>query len=60
MEASMPDLNDAKPEPPPEAQAQLQENEEKSRELDSSQRTNDSTIQPDKPPQDILKGFHGG
>lgn len=56
----MPDLNNAQPEPPPEAKEQLQQNEEASRELDSPQRTNDSTIQPDKPPQDILKGFHGG
>lgn len=56
----MSDLNNANPNPPPEAQAQLEENEEASRELDSPERTNDSTIQPEKPPQDILKGFHGG
>jgi hypothetical protein len=56
----MSDLNNAKPEPPPDAQAQLEKNEQESRELDSPQRTNDSTIQPDKPPEDILKGFHGG
>ena len=56
----MSDLNNANPTPPPEAQAQLQQNEKASRELDSPERTNDSTVQPEKPPQDILKGFHGG
>lgn len=56
----MSDLNNANPNPPPEAQAQLEENKEESRELDSPERTNDSTIQPDKPPRDILKGYHGG
>jgi hypothetical protein len=56
----MPDLNNAKPEPPDEAKAQLEENERESRELDSPARTNDSTIAPEKPKDDILKGFHGG
>jgi hypothetical protein len=59
-EHSMSDLNNANPKPPPDAQAQLEQNEETSRQLDSPQRTNDSTIQPEKPPEDILKGFHGG
>ena len=56
----MSDLNNANPEPPPESKAKLKEQEERSRELDSPQRTNESTIDPEKPPHDILKGFHGG
>lgn len=56
----MPDLNDANPTPPPEARAKLEEAEKRSRELDSPERTNDSTIDPQKPEHDILKGFHGG
>jgi hypothetical protein len=58
---TMPDLNDASSTtPPPEAQAQLDKNAEESRKLDSPARTNDSTIEPEKPKEDILKGFHGG
>ena len=34
--------------------------QEESRKLDSPKRTNDSTIDPEKPKEDILKGFHGG
>jgi hypothetical protein len=56
----MPDLNDATPTPPDDVKAKLVENEQESRKLDSPQRTNDSTIDPEKPPHDILKGFHGG
>jgi hypothetical protein len=56
----MSDLNNANPEPPPDAKAKLEKNAEESRKLDSPQRTNDSTIQPEKPEEDILKGFHGG
>ena len=57
----MPNLNDASSTtPPPEAQAQLDKNAEESRKLDSPTRTNDSTIDPEKPKEDILKGFHGG
>jgi hypothetical protein len=56
----MPDLNDANPTPPEESRARLQRAEEESRKLDSPQRTNDSTIDPEKPPKDILEGFHGG
>lgn len=57
----MADLNDASSTtPPPEAQAQLDKNAEESRKLDSPTRTNDSTIDPEKPKEDILKGFHGG
>lgn len=54
------DLNNADPTPPPRSRAKLERDEERSRELDSPQRTNDSTIDPEKPPRDILKGFHGG
>jgi hypothetical protein len=56
----MSDLNNANPTPPPEAQAKLDQNAEESRKLDSPERTNDSTIDPNKPKDDILKGFHGG
>ncbi|MBA2964029.1 MULTISPECIES: hypothetical protein [Ramlibacter] len=56
----MHDLNDANPTPPPESQARLQQNEKESRLLDSPARTNESTIQPDKPKEDLLEGFHGG
>jgi hypothetical protein len=55
-----PDLNDATPTPPEEVQADLEKAQADSRRLDSPQRTNDSTIAPDKPREDILKGFHGG
>jgi hypothetical protein len=56
----MSDLNNAKPTPPPDAQAKLKKNEEESRKLDSAERTNDSTIDPEKPKDEIIKGFHGG
>jgi len=56
----MPDLNDANPTPPPEAQATLEKNEQESRAKDSPARTNDSTVDPEKPEKDILKGYHGG
>jgi len=56
----MSDLNNANPTPPEDVRAKLRQAEEESRKLDSPQRTNDSTIEPDKPQSDILKGFHGG
>lgn len=57
----MSDLNDASsPTPPDDVKAKLEKSEEESRKLDSPQRTNDSTIDPEKPVEDILKGFHGG
>lgn len=56
----MSNLNNANPTPPADAKAQLEKNEEESRKLDSPQRTNESTIDPEKPKDDILKGFHGG
>ena len=57
----MPDLNDASSTTPPEdVKARLEQNEAQSRELDSPARTNDSTIDPEKPEKDILKGYHGG
>ena len=59
-ETDMPDLNDANPTPPQEAQAKLEKSEQESRKLDSPARTNDSTIDPERPKEDILKGFHGG
>ena len=56
----MPDLNDANPQPPEESRARMQRAEEESRKLDSPRRTNASTIDPEKPEEDILDGFHGG
>ena len=56
----MSDLNDVTPEPPPESKAKLKKAEEESRKLDSPERTNDSTIDPNRPLDDILKGYHGG
>ena len=56
----MSDLNNANPTPPAEVKVRLQEAAEESKKLDSPQRTNDSTIDPEKPKEDILKGFHGG
>jgi hypothetical protein len=56
----MPDLNNADPTPPQDSQAKLERDAEESRSLDSPQRTNDSTIEPEKPAKDILEGFHGG
>ena len=56
----MADLNNAQPTPPPESQDKLEQAERQSRRLDHPQRTNESTVDPDKPPRDILEGFHGG
>jgi hypothetical protein len=56
----MSDLNNASPHPPEDAQAKLRQAEERSRQLNSPERTNDSTIQPEKPDPKILDGFHGG
>jgi 2-dehydropantoate 2-reductase len=53
-------LNDADPAPPPDVESKLERDAQASRKLDTPARTNDSTIDPDKPEQDILKGFHGG
>ena len=60
QETVISDLNNASPTPPEDARAKLAKNEEVSRKLDSPTRTNDSTIDPEKPTRDILKGFHGG
>lgn len=57
---SMADLNNAQPTPPTESEAKLRRAEDESRKLDSPERTNESTVQPDKPADDILEGFHGG
>lgn len=57
----MSDLNDAsKTTPPEDVKAKLKKSEEESRKLDSPTRTNDSTIDPERPLEDILKGYHGG
>lgn len=56
----MSNLNDATPEPPPESKARIEKSAEESRKLDSPQRTNDSTIDPERPVEDILKGYRGG
>lgn len=56
----MPDLNNADPTPPPESRATLEKNAQEQHALDSPKRTNDSTIDPEKPEQDILEGYHGG
>ncbi len=56
----MSDLNNASPTPPEDVKVKLEKNAQESRKLDSPARTNDSTIDPEKPKDDILKGFHGG
>jgi hypothetical protein len=56
----MSDLNNAHPTPPEEVQAKLEQAQQDSRQLDSPRRTNESTIDPEKPEKDILEGFHGG
>lgn len=56
----MADLNNVQPDPPAEARDKLERAAEESRKLDSPRRTNDSTVDPEKPPGDILEGFHGG
>jgi hypothetical protein len=57
---SIADLNNPTPEPPEVSKAKLRENAEESAKLDSPERTNDSTIDPNKPTEKILEGFHGG
>lgn len=54
------DLNNPTQEPPEESKVKLRKNAEESSKLDSPQRTNDSTIDPNKPENEILRGFHGG
>ena len=57
----MSDLNDAsKTTPLDDVKAKLEKIEKASRKLDSPARTNDSTIDPDEPVNDILEGYHGG
>jgi hypothetical protein len=56
----MSDLTNSNPTPPPESQAKIDKTEEESKKLDTATRTNDSTIDPEKPVEDVLKGFHGG
>ena len=59
-ETTMPDLNNADPTPPEEVKEKLQQAEEARRRLDSPTRTNESTIDPQKPSGKILEGYHGG
>lgn len=54
------DLNDADPTPPEAVRERLRRAEEESRRLDSPRRTNESTVDPEKPEDDILDGYHGG
>lgn len=56
----MPDLTNSDPTPPPESSAKLEKAAEESKKLDTPTRTNDSTIDPEKPVEDVLKGYHGG
>ena len=56
----MSDLNNADPHPPEDSLARLKKAEAESRKLDSPQRKNDSTINPEESKEDALKGFHGG
>ena len=56
----MSDLNNANPTPPDDVKAKLDQAAKESKKLDSPKRTNDSTIDPEKPVEDILKGYHGG
>ena len=56
----MTDLTNSNPTQPPESKAKIEKAEEESKKLDSPERTNDSTIDPEKPEEDVLKGFHGG
>ena len=53
-------LNNANPEPPEVSKEKLRQNAEDSHKLDSPARTNDSTVDPNKPEDEILRGFHGG
>lgn len=57
---STPDLNNPSAEPPEASKEKLRDNADKSAKLDSPERTNDSTIDPNKPKDKILEGFHGG
>lgn len=57
----MSNLNDARSTTPPDdVKAKLEKTAKESHKLDSPRRTNDSTIDPEKPLEDILKGYHGG
>jgi hypothetical protein len=53
-------LNNANPEPPKAVKELLQHNAEESKKLNSVCRTNDSTIDPNRPENEIMRGFHGG
>ncbi len=55
-----PDLNDARPTPPEPVRADLEKAAREQHRHDSPARTNDSTLDPERPEEDILKGYHGG
>jgi hypothetical protein len=54
------DLNNPSTQPPDVSKEKLRDAAEQSAKLDSPERTNDSTIDPNKPKEKILEGFHGG
>ena len=56
----MSDLNNMNPTPPQEVKAKLARQEQEKKKQQPAERTNDSEIDPQKPKEDILKGFHGG
>ena len=56
----MSDLNNANPTPPEEVRAKLAKEDQEKKRKEPANRTNDSEIDPQKPKEDILKGFHGG
>lgn len=56
----MSDLNNTNPTPPKEVKAKLEKEAAENKKLDSPERTNDSEIDPKKPKDEILRGFHGG
>jgi hypothetical protein len=56
----MSEFKDEGPTPPDDVKADLEKAAQDSKKLDTPTRTNDSTIDPEKSMDDILKGFHGG
>ena len=56
----MSNLNDAGIPVPEDVKAKLEKIDQESHKLDSPTRTNDSTIDPEKSQEDVLKGYHGG
>jgi hypothetical protein len=56
----MSDLNNVNPKPPKDVKAKLAKKDEEKKKHEPAERTNDSTIDPKMPKDDIMKGFHGG